>query len=728
MVGFTPELNLEDLDQASKLKLSKDPPDAVDPRPIDLSFVDSLLDFDSIENWFMDIPNPDMAETGTTTVVKSEPIDCEPGGVVKVKVKMESEISENLSCCIEEELGKVSLLGAHEESSVLDCGNAMISERVSEGLKIKIEGEDGVKSKMVSGSESESSEESESESSSASSSSSSSSDDDDEEEDDRDDMEKKRDEPCELEEGEIRGADQIGNESGDEEEDDDDVEVAWSDVDIFDEGDEEEEAIKGPIRSKNELEVLPPVPPVDVTLEPHHQMLPVGVVLSIVDTKVIVEGVEKHNPLNEGSILWITESRSPLGLVDEIFGPVINPYYMVRYNSESEIPPGIQVGTPISFVQEFADHVLNNKDLYRKGYDASGANDEEVSDEAEFSDDEKEAEYKRMQKMSKRGMNDYNAGSKKNNRKRGKHKMEPWKNGQPSPHQTPTDVGQLPPYQHHQHFSSAAPARGYGPSSCAVSEDLVSGGGSVPPFPGATQATGMIATSNGVWTNGMPCQPQQTPFPNGFPNNDLPFYSQYPHQMSMLGGMPFHQQANLFAGPMGSQGMMGQHAFHQPAFGIAFQGQPTPGQQLSSFPGPMYSQGVAAQHGLNQNAFGMVQQGQHGFNQTAFGIGQQGQHVFNPNTFGVGQQVQHGLNPNTFAMGQQGQHGFNQNTFGIGLQGQPTNPTLNAEQNMPHPPNPVAGNVDAPQQFNQSTAANRGRRPYRRGGRQFAGGRGRGSR
>lgn len=253
MVGFTPELNLEDLDQASKLKLSKDPPDAVDPRPIDLSFVDSLLDFDSIENWFMDIPNPDMAETGTTTMVKSEPIDCEPGGVVEVK--MESDISENLSCCIEEELGKVSLLGGHEESSVLGSENAMISERVSEGLKIKIEGEDGVKSKMVGGSESESSEELESdEQSSSASSSSSSSSDDDEADDDSDDLEKKRDDACELEEGEIRGADQIANESGDEE-DDDDVEVAWSDADIFDEGDEEEEAIKGPIRSKNELEV-----------------------------------------------------------------------------------------------------------------------------------------------------------------------------------------------------------------------------------------------------------------------------------------------------------------------------------------------------------------------------------------------------------------------------------------------------------------------------------------
>ncbi|KAM5580916.1 hypothetical protein ABKV19_010236 [Rosa sericea] len=505
MVGFTSEV---DLDQASKLKLSKDPPDAVDPtRPIDLSFVDSLLDFDSIETWFRDFPNPDMAEAVTTTVVKSEPIDCEPGSVVKVKsevgcggqivngsdpidcgpgsvVKVKSEVSENLGSSIEEELGKVSLVGGNEESSVLG-----LSEIVSEDLETKI---GGVESKMESGKESESSEpESESESSSAASSSSSSSSSD-EEEDESDDMDEEKDEEgdvkveaekegnevaCELEEGEISDAEQKGNGSGDEE----GAEVAWSDVDIFDEGDEEEEAIKGPIRSKNELEELPPVPPVNATLEPHHQMLPVGVVLSVVGTKVIVEGVEKHNPLNEGSILWITESRSPLGLVDEIFGPVINPYYMVRYNTESEIPAGIEVGTPISFVQEFADHVLNNKDLYRKGYDASGANDEEISDEAEFSDDEKEAEYKRLQKMTKRGMNEQNAGSKKNNRKRGKNKMGPWKNGQSSPQQTPPD-------QHHEHFSSAAPARRYGPSSSAVSEGLVSGRGSVRPFPGATQA------------------------------------------------------------------------------------------------------------------------------------------------------------------------------------------------------------------------------------------------
>ncbi|EPS60855.1 hypothetical protein M569_13946, partial [Genlisea aurea] len=151
------------------------------------------------------------------------------------------------------------------------------------------------------------------------------------------------------------------------------------------------------------LQELPLVPPVMVTLQPHHLTVPVGRILSIVGSKVVVEGAEKHNPLNEGSILWIDETRSALGVVDEIFGPVKNPYYVVRYNSEDEVPRGIEQGaTVVSFVEEFASHVLNDKNLYRKGYDASGDNDEELSDEAEFSDDEKEAEYRKAQKMKKR--------------------------------------------------------------------------------------------------------------------------------------------------------------------------------------------------------------------------------------------------------------------------------------------------------------------------------------
>ncbi|KAL8242360.1 hypothetical protein R6Q59_012662 [Mikania micrantha] len=210
-------------------------------------------------------------------------------------------------------------------------------------------------------------------------SSSSGSSDDDGDDSDEGGLQMVKDE-ADMEEGEIR-----------------DEMLAWSDYD------DDDDVVKGPIRSRNEVKDLPPVPPVTVTIQPHHQTLPVGVVLSIMSSQVIVEGLEEHKPLSEGSILWVTESRTPLGVVDEIFGPVKNPYYIVRYNSETEIPTGIQQGSLISFVPEFADYVLNNNSLFKKGYDASGENDEECSEELEFSDDEKEAEYKRMLKMSKRG-------------------------------------------------------------------------------------------------------------------------------------------------------------------------------------------------------------------------------------------------------------------------------------------------------------------------------------
>ncbi|GKC91364.1 H/ACA ribonucleoprotein complex non-core subunit NAF1 [Tanacetum coccineum] len=148
---------------------------------------------------------------------------------------------------------------------------------------------------------------------------------------------------------------------------------------------------------------LPLVPSVTVTIQPHHQTLPVGVVLSIMGAQVIVEGVDNHNPLSDDSILWITECRSPR-VVGEIFRPLKNPYYIVRFNSESEVTAGIEQGSLISFVPEFANYVLNNNNLYKKGYDTSGENDEELSKELEFSDDEKKAEYKKMIKKVKKGI------------------------------------------------------------------------------------------------------------------------------------------------------------------------------------------------------------------------------------------------------------------------------------------------------------------------------------
>ncbi|KAJ8748328.1 hypothetical protein K2173_001747 [Erythroxylum novogranatense] len=450
----------------------------------------------------------------------------------------------------------------------------------------------------------------------------------------------------EIEEGEIRdgNADEIiggsAHDQGTEEGEDADGMIEWTDV----ESDEQEEGavvMGGPIRSKNELKILPPVPPVKATLGSHHKMLPVGVILSIIGTQVIVEGAEKHNPLSESSVLWITEKRSPLGLIDEIFGPVKNPYYVVRYNSENEIPAGLCEGSFVSFVPEFANHVLNNKDLYKKGYDASGENDEEVSDEDEFSDDEKEAEYRRMQKMSKRGMNVQTDGKKKKKGKNVKPRDGNQRDKQGLGHQESLGMDQGVRSQNPPNAFTIGASLGN--SYCASSstgQDVPTGIGFSPFFPSVPQASGFIP--NLMWTNGLrPQQPQNLVIPGGVVANNMPVPSpdqmQIPCQIPMLNNIIFQQQLNpnlglvpntpfwcgqpnLSAGLPSCMGVSTQNFSNQPSFGMSFQGQPTPGglgmfsngQQLelnsnsqphtiaSSFQAPQqFNLGSSSNHGRN---------------------------------------------------------------------------------------------------------------------------------
>ncbi|XP_030939001.1 H/ACA ribonucleoprotein complex non-core subunit NAF1 [Quercus lobata] len=708
MVGFISEPTTENLDPVQKLKNSNHPVDPSDQKATDFSFSDSFPDFDSIKDWFEDIPVPGMADIGLFEFGASEkPIEPRADGSNSgVKVKVEEMETENFgdgsepkvaevkveeweklgkfSKCIEEEMGRVSL-DVEPGNLGLDGGggNGVKSEVVSDGN----ESGSSVPSSESSESESDSSSSEEGASSSDSSddeeekegglkevkveaatSSSDSSDDEEEEEEGLKEVKVEAmdgaDEAGEVEEGEIRDAD--GQEIVGGTEDDDDKEVKEEEEEEIDEDDgklmasfsdfEEDEddegaAPKGPIRSKHELEVLPPVPPVNETLQPHHQMLPVGVVLSILGAQVIVEGVEKHNPISEGSILWVTESRSPLGFVDEIFGPVKNPYYKIRYNSESEVPSGIHEGSLISFVPEFANHVLNDKSLYQKGYDASGANDEEMSDEAEFSDDEKEAEYKRMQKMTKRGTQDENFGNKKNNRRKVRNKDGPWKNTQPSP-QKPQN---LPSNQSQHNFSPSAAFFDHGSSSSSIGQGFVIGNGFIPPFPPTAQTIGFNTPSNGVWANGMAYQPPQgAVFPNGFPGNGVPWFSQNPHQhpcqMPMPNRMPFQQHFD-----------------------------PSQTHPTANLPGvgPTYAQGLMVQNDFNQRAFGMGLQGQ--LTHPSMNVGE-------PGISSNGLQVQ--------------QNSMQQSVF-------------------------APGNVEAAQQFNAGASSGRGRKPYCRGGGRFAGGRAR---
>ncbi|KAA8524466.1 hypothetical protein F0562_010889 [Nyssa sinensis] len=709
MVGFLYEPTIEDdlNDQPSKLKNSEDQVDFSLPELDDFSssFADSFLDFDSIKDWMEEKPDPYVIEP------KPEPDTVDLGkvefGVVKKRLEMAEDGSfrettagdplgdcsgtlGNLGSLIEEEMGKVKLecpldgsvavdgYGVKSERIVGVDGNGAVSIESSNGNgksaeSVEIMGfngngarsgdlvcvnGDGPKSGTIvsAGDKSDDSSESESESSSSSSSaSSSSSDDDDDDDDDEEEEEEEKEEEkkgeVDMEEGEIRDSDVTEM-------------FTWSDGEDEDGGD----VMKGPIRSKNEIKVLPPVPPVNVTLQPYHQTLPVGVVLSIIGTQVIVEGVEKHNPLNEGSILWITEKRSPLGLVDEIFGPVKNPYYVVRYNSDNEVPAGIGQGTLVSFVPEFVNHVLNDNNLYKKGYDASGDNDEELSDEMEFSDDEKEAEYRRMRKMTKRGMNDQKHENKKKEKNNFKNRSGTWRNGQPSTSAVPTGVCQPPVDQNKLYIPPAAVSVYHGNygSSFGTGQGFADGPGFVPPFPQLAQAPGFTAPSNCVWMNGMACQQQQSMgFPSGYPTNPtnvMPWMQQSRHQQSynmpLPNGMPFQQQFD----PSQRVNVV------------------LPGGQSNFSVGPPFAPWSSAM-------------GQSGFNQSPFGMGVQGHNAHPP--------------------------------INGGEQGVPSNGLQQGHNCDLQPPFVIQCNTEVPQNFNQGRYFGRGKKPYRRGGGRFGGGGGR---
>ncbi|KAL6553549.1 hypothetical protein OROGR_007391 [Orobanche gracilis] len=564
-----------------------------------LSYCDSIFDFDSNGGGLMEgnpgiCGDPDMANLGGNPVYSGSYVVDELGAYKKVEAEEDLGESEGSLLALgqeKEEPGVVEriveegkceqinlqgVLGGYEaESSQLGGLGCLIEEKLG---KVSLGGNIGIDSSSHSGGgsnikghgmkvdETVSDEDEISSSSSSSSSDSSSSSSSSGEEEDE-------------EGGAMSGEKKAKDEIRSVEEETDDIEegeIILSDTDGLVASSDHEDVESGPITSKNELKFLPPVPSISVTLQPHHQTLPVGVILSIIGAQVIVEGIERHNPLNEGSILWITESRLPLGVVDEIFGPVKNPYYIVRYNSEDEVPTIIQQGTLVSFVQEFANHVLNDKSLYQKGYDASGENDEELSDELEFSDDEKEAEYRRMLKMKKRGTNESKPGTRRREKRQQKNHTANWNHNQNPVPQTPSSIDKTTADPGLDNFSSSSGPRydfagnqfmvppfpqppGFSPCYSGPGQDL-SGNQTmvVPSFPHGPQAPGFTPCYSGPGqdlsgnqTTVVPSFPHGTQAPGFTPCYSSPGQDLSGNQTAMAFPFPLVPQVPGFAPPNG---------------------------------------------------------------------------------------------------------------------------------------------------------------------------------
>ncbi|XP_067993276.1 H/ACA ribonucleoprotein complex non-core subunit NAF1 [Melanerpes formicivorus] len=163
------------------------------------------------------------------------------------------------------------------------------------------------------------------------------------------------------------------------------------------------------VKTKDELPVdeLPPVEDLSIILPDNVELKPFGTVSSIIEQLVIIESLSGLPPVNEDSIIF-KRDRQAAGKIFEIFGPVLHPFYVLRFNSSEHIKAkGINVQDGMYFapsVEDFTQYIFAEKLKQEKGSDASWKNDEEPPPEAlDFSDDEKEREAKQKKKPQSQG-------------------------------------------------------------------------------------------------------------------------------------------------------------------------------------------------------------------------------------------------------------------------------------------------------------------------------------
>ncbi|QLQ79661.1 hypothetical protein HG537_0C03090 [Torulaspora globosa] len=175
--------------------------------------------------------------------------------------------------------------------------------------------------------------------------------------------------------------------------------------------DDEEPSPEGAIKSKHEIDEEPiPDLPAGYEIDSNAKLSEIGVIKSAFDNNIIIHCREsgERRVLKEGSILCL-EDRTLIGTLCEVFGKLEDPFYRVtlpasRQAKFAELKE--RLGQK-AFVVVPEAHWVDTFELKKiKGTDASNGYDEELSeDEQEFSDDEKEALYKKLKKERRKNKN-----------------------------------------------------------------------------------------------------------------------------------------------------------------------------------------------------------------------------------------------------------------------------------------------------------------------------------
>ncbi|GFR50649.1 hypothetical protein Agub_g12898, partial [Astrephomene gubernaculifera] len=178
---------------------------------------------------------------------------------------------------------------------------------------------------------------------------------------------------------------------------------AYAQADAEDE-DEEGGASGGGGRSSALQDLgLPPAAPelAGVEVAAGDVLEPAGTCLSVLEGMVVMQGLANSRPLADGSVV-VSEDRTVLGEVEEVFGPITQPLYAFRHAAvKGALPECVKPGAALFVVPRLARHIAP-EEIYGPGGrcpEPEPASDDEVY----FSDDEAEQHYMRQQIAKRKG-------------------------------------------------------------------------------------------------------------------------------------------------------------------------------------------------------------------------------------------------------------------------------------------------------------------------------------
>lgn len=168
------------------------------------------------------------------------------------------------------------------------------------------------------------------------------------------------------------------------------------------EDEDEDGLVKGSTSAAHDLG-LPdqPLPMDGVSVLADDVLEPAGVVLSVFDGMVVVQGLEGPKALDESSVLCM-EDRTIIGRIEEVFGPVAKPLYALRFAGKESALSSTQPGSKIFSVPRLCGFIpLDDLKAYRDRKGGEGLGGDDADEEEYFSDDDEEEAFTKVRSKRK---------------------------------------------------------------------------------------------------------------------------------------------------------------------------------------------------------------------------------------------------------------------------------------------------------------------------------------